>query len=445
MKTECSIAKEIFTKMRPVAVDESNSVILFAFLVHAIADGLRFAIGLIGTMLIERRHFSREAVAWIATVAAIAGKVLSFVSSGLYHKYGCRVPVLSGGIIYCFGYAMAGLLPQKAALIFLSVGVISGLGHTLVYIPTWIAANTYYQKRRQLANGFVMSGSAIGTVVFSPLVNWLLDGYGLQGTFLILAGSILQVCVIGALIPPLSRTEPGECQYLLKMTEQGDSLQDSSPDSSTTTKCTGNWICLKLDKFIAVSCFSNWKYVVLVVSACLSDPLVGHTMYTYIPDFIIHKGYRSDLTWPPIAAMATANTVSRLAMGANDKPESLVFAIYTVSSCVISVAFAITPFVGDHYVILCLVSATFGFFQGLYWSLRGPVIAAIVNMEDFDKCIGTVEVFSGFTMLVCPFLGKLYDVTGEYTWTFIISGLISGIGGCLLVASVAVELLWKKS
>ena len=59
------------------------------------------------------------------------------------------------------------------------IGIVFGISFGLMYVPTWIIANTYYRKKRQLANESVMSGSAVEVVIFSPFVEWLLVECGL--------------------------------------------------------------------------------------------------------------------------------------------------------------------------------------------------------------------------------------------------------------------------
>ena len=73
--------------------------------------------------------------------------------------------------------------------------------------------------------------------------------------------------------------------------------------------------------------------------------------------------------------------------------------------------------INNYYWLLCVKSAVMVFGKGLYCSLKGPVLAEIVPFENFDRALGTEQFFTGFLMLVCPLQGKLYDVTGEYTWT----------------------------
>ena len=188
--------------MKPVDIDESWLVMLYSFFIHSVANGTGYSLGLIGMQLIERRNYSRELVAWIPTIFITSYKLSAFLASSCYRHYGCRIAVVLGGIFTCSGYFITGLSSQNVIVVYIFIGVVSGIGYNFLYVPTWIAANTYYRKRKQLANGLVMSGSAIGVVIFPPVIEWLLNIYGLQGTFMILGGIALHTIVIGALIPP---------------------------------------------------------------------------------------------------------------------------------------------------------------------------------------------------------------------------------------------------
>ena len=68
----------------------------------------------------------------------------------------------------------------------------------------------------------------------------------------------------------------------------------------------------------------------------------------------------------------------------------------------------------------------------------------IVPSEDFDRALGTTEFFTGFLMLTCPLQGKLYDITGEYRLTFVISGSLGTLGGGILL-SIIVTMLRSSS
>ena len=55
-----------------------------------------------------------------------------------------------------------------------------------------------------MAVGISVCGSGVGAFVFPPLIQMVLDEYGWQGSMLILAGLVLQVCIAGSLMRTLT-------------------------------------------------------------------------------------------------------------------------------------------------------------------------------------------------------------------------------------------------
>jgi len=59
-----------------------------------------------------------------------------------------------------------------------SYGLMVGIGAGLSFPPTVYIVTQYFEKLRGLANGLCISGSAIGTIVLPPLLQYLLDSFG---------------------------------------------------------------------------------------------------------------------------------------------------------------------------------------------------------------------------------------------------------------------------
>ncbi len=55
-----------------------------------------------------------------------------------------------------------------------------------ILILAIVGIGFYFVKRRALATGIAVAGAGIGTFVFAPFTTWLLETYGLRGTFAIL-------------------------------------------------------------------------------------------------------------------------------------------------------------------------------------------------------------------------------------------------------------------
>ncbi len=77
-----------------------------------------------------------------------------------------------------------------------------GIGSAAAYAPSIVTTTQYFDKRKSLANGLAVAGSGIGNFAIPPLIRFLLNYYGLQGAFLILAALMLHICVSGALLRP---------------------------------------------------------------------------------------------------------------------------------------------------------------------------------------------------------------------------------------------------
>lgn len=85
-----------------------------------------------------------------------------------------------------------------------------GTGFGLMYLPAIVMVGYYFSKRRALATGIAVCGSGIGSFVFAPLSEALLNTYGWKGSMWILSGISLNGIVFAALFRPLEYTERTE-------------------------------------------------------------------------------------------------------------------------------------------------------------------------------------------------------------------------------------------
>ncbi len=124
-----------------------------------------------------------------------AGSVLTGpLASALSNRFGFRAVIVSGSVLGFFGLTCSSLVPS-VNMLFITLGVMCGIAFGLVWTPAVVAVS-YFENRRALATGVVMCGSGMGTCVFAPLIFWLLENYGLRGTFLILVFKTRTFCVI---------------------------------------------------------------------------------------------------------------------------------------------------------------------------------------------------------------------------------------------------------
>ena len=92
--------------------------------------------------------------------------------------------------------------------LYVSHGVIWGLGVSLGYFPTFVVVSKYFKTRLSLAIGIITCGASVGTLTLGPVSQWLINKFGLSSFFRILAAvhSILFACAL--VYRPVKDTTP---------------------------------------------------------------------------------------------------------------------------------------------------------------------------------------------------------------------------------------------
>lgn len=126
------------------------------------------------------------------------------ISSSFVNRYGCRVVTIAGSILASACLLMSVYAQNVLTLIF-TIGIGTGFGLGLIYLPAIVSVTTYFDKYRSLATGIAVCGSGFGTFIFAPLLDYFIKGYHWRGALLILSGTVLNCAIFGALFRPLKR------------------------------------------------------------------------------------------------------------------------------------------------------------------------------------------------------------------------------------------------
>ncbi|XP_026468509.1 uncharacterized protein LOC113372402 isoform X2 [Ctenocephalides felis] len=180
-------------------------VVAAAFCVNLIADGISFSFGVMFVDFLEYFGDNKSTTAWIGSLfmgmPLLSGPVASFLTD----RYGCRRVTIVGAILAAAGFALSSQANSIMALLF-TFGILAGFGLSLCYVAAVVIVAYYFDKKRSFATGLSVCGSGIGTFLFAPLTQALLDEYGWRGTTLILSGLFLNMAVCGALMRDLPWT-----------------------------------------------------------------------------------------------------------------------------------------------------------------------------------------------------------------------------------------------
>jgi MFS transporter, OFA family, oxalate/formate antiporter len=115
----------------------------------------------------------------------------------LQDKYGPKLGATAGGLFLAAGCILAGLMKSYAGLI-IGFGILGGIGMGLGYAaPTPAALKWFGPHRRGLIAGIVVGGFGGAALYIAPLGQYLIDNYGISGSFIglgILFAVVVVVC-----------------------------------------------------------------------------------------------------------------------------------------------------------------------------------------------------------------------------------------------------------
>jgi OFA family oxalate/formate antiporter-like MFS transporter len=113
--------------------------------------------------------------------------------------------VFLGGIILSAGFFLASFANANYSwLLWLTYGVMGGVGMGFTYSTTIACAQKWYPHKRGLITGVIVSAIGFGGVVFTPIIEKLIlvfggTGVGESKTFMVLSAVFLFVCSVGSI------------------------------------------------------------------------------------------------------------------------------------------------------------------------------------------------------------------------------------------------------
>ncbi len=116
----------------------------------------------------------------------LSGKIQSMLSSSK--------TVLLGGALLSLGLISSSFLPSDLGfLLYITYGCIGGLGVGIGYNTIITTAQNNFPDKRGLATGISVCTFGLSTVVFTPLISYLLQTINLTNTFLVLGIGFLAI------------------------------------------------------------------------------------------------------------------------------------------------------------------------------------------------------------------------------------------------------------
>uniref|UniRef100_A0A1A8RIJ9 Solute carrier family 16, member 3 (Monocarboxylic acid transporter 4) n=1 Tax=Nothobranchius rachovii TaxID=451742 RepID=A0A1A8RIJ9_9TELE len=345
--------------------------------------------------------------AWISSILLAMLYGTGPLCSVLVNRFGCRPVMMVGGLFASLGMILASF-STSIIHIYLSTGVITGLGLALNFQPSLIMLNRYFSEKRPLANSLSAAGSPVALCCLSPLGQVLQYQYGWRGGFLILGGLLLNCCVCGALMKPLVAPKP------LKTKELDEDYEKEPEVAKKRAK----------PKLLDFSVFKDRGFAIYTVAASIM------VLGLFVPPVFV-VSYAKKLGNEDTKSALLLTILGFIDIFARPTCGVIAGLKWVRPRCVYFFSFAmifngIADLIGSQskdYASLVAFCIFFGISYGMVGALQFEVLMAIVGTEKFSSAIGLVLLMEAIAVLVGPpGAGRLLDATNNYMYVFLLAG-----------------------
>uniref|UniRef100_A0AAQ4Q598 Major facilitator superfamily (MFS) profile domain-containing protein n=2 Tax=Gasterosteus aculeatus aculeatus TaxID=481459 RepID=A0AAQ4Q598_GASAC len=383
------------------------AVLFGCFVITGFSYAFPKAVSVFFKELIREFGVGYSDTAWISSILLAMLYGTGPLCSVLVNRFGCRPVMMVGGLFASLGMIMASF-STSIIHIYLSTGVITGLGLALNFQPSLIMLNRYFSERRPLANGLSAAGSPVALCCLSPLGQVLQYQYGWRGGFLILGGLLLNCCVCGALMKPLVGPKALKSKVLELDNQEG-------PEKTKKPKA----------KLLDFSVFKDRGFLIYTVAASIM------VLGLFVPPVFI-VSYAKELGNEDTKSALLLSILGFIDIFARPTCGVIAGLKWVRPRCVYLFSFAmlfngITDLIGSQakdYGSLVVFCIFFGLSYGMVGALQFEVLMAIVGTEKFSSAIGLVLLMEAIAVLVGPpGAGRLLDATKNYMWVFLLAGI----------------------
>ncbi|KAL0275610.1 UNVERIFIED_CONTAM: hypothetical protein PYX00_003412 [Menopon gallinae] len=416
-------------------------LVFFAWYCNMVTDGIQLSFGIFMDDIAYDFRTDTYIVSMIGSLMFGVHLLIGPVCAGLSTIFGIRPVTAIGSILSATSIALCYYVNHQGLIYFL-YGLMGGAGLGLIYMNSIVITSMYFTTKRVLAMAIAVSGTGVGTILFSIGGNDMLKVTNWRTSFLVqalMAGKKLEGW--DDLVDTLQTAENKESSNLDKGSSRSSQLTRFDkhvvgPTDHKRTCCNchifGNTMRMVLDCKLLRSC--------TFLLFCFSGGLAMSSLIvvlSYERDRSIHLGFSADEGTYLVAMFGASNMMWRLIMG-------FLSTIHRLERCDLPLASIIFSIIGG---IACSCSGLWynSYFQAICINIyalgmasfavyRPGQLLALVGPERVLNGTGISLLFMGVGGIIAPPLtGLLVKVTNNYDLVTFISGGMLILSGLVLI------------
>lgn len=379
-------------------------IVAASLAVTTTAFGILYSFGVFFSYWIKEWDCSRAFLSGVFSLAFLIYGISSFFMGNLTDRVGPRKTLLLGGAIMGCGAILTSLV-SAAWLLYLTFGLMIGIGVGTSYSPTASTVSRWFVQKRGTAVGLVVAGLGLGTLIYPPLAAFVTRGFSWRVTFVIFGLAIL-IVFFGAAY--LIRRDPKELglHALGEVTSSARSTGISNPTSSS--QLPG----VNVKRALRSSHFWILFFIHLLWVMGMVIPMV------HLVPYATDNGISPDLATFMLAVTGGISVLGRVALGSLGERIGLKTSLLLM--LLVQMLTMVWLSMSKSVWMLWLFSFTFGFSYGGLASLIPLMTNRYFGFFAMGSIFGLILLGATVGGTIGPWLaGFIFDVTSKYFWGFL--------------------------
>ena len=355
-------------------------------------------------------HPTRMVLMLTMTIMAGVSAVLSPLLGSLMDRTSMRIIMLLGSLLLTAGYAAISFATSFTQVLVI-FGVLVAPANVLIGpVSATVLLSRWFVKYRGRALGIAISGIAMGSIIYPPVIQWLLDHYDWRDAFRLFA-----LVLLGLTVPAVALVVNSPADRSLH--------PDGAGAESAVSRLGAAAPLVSVRTILSDPAFWLGAAIFAVVLSGLKG------MVTNLAPLAIDQGIKPRDAALLISIYGGCGFVAKLGFAAvADRLNPRTLMLISLAGFAGGMT-CLTQAAAGYWVIGLGVGLA-GLFGGLMVPMQSFLVPRIFGQRVVGRAMGLISMVTLCALLSSPPLfGRIYDVTGSYTAIFVTFGALAlGMG-----------------
>lgn len=403
-------------------------IVAVALISMAFWFGFRSIFSVFLVALVDEFGWGRAKISGVQSVAMVCYIMAAPLVGGLVDRFGPRRVILPGIILLAAGLALSSTIHDLLQY-YLFYGVLGGVGVAFVSLAAYTAIIPHwFKKRRGTASGITASGIGLGIMLFPPIIQGVISGWGWRSGFLVMG--LLTVVILLPLNGILLRHKPEDMGYAGPdgSMEPDESMTYPTDHDAGEPDNEFQWTLGS-----AVRTVNFWALMVFPMFIMIGIYIV----LTHFVGFLVNQGLNGMTAASAFGLVGLTSSFFRIVWGlASDRiGREHSFSLGMFFFCISFYCLFRFQYGGGLWLVYLFV-----FLFGVGWGSTAPVFMASAADLFHGPAIGTIygllEGSVGIGGAAGAWIGGyVFDRTGSYQWAFGVAVLAAAMAGITIWAA----------